>query len=82
MALAYVDFGLDSTSQATSLTMNIADYDADGAPAVADMSRLSAPLSSILTQELDGARKFSAWISRFSCSLHWAAPSSARSAPA
>lgn len=57
MALAYVDFGLDTTSQTTSLTMNIADYDADGAPAVSDMSRLSAPLSSVVTQELDGARQ-------------------------
>jgi hypothetical protein len=57
MALAYVDFGLDSAPQASSLTMSIADYDAVGAPAVSDMSRVSAPLSLILTQELDGARQ-------------------------
>jgi hypothetical protein len=57
MALAYVDFGLDSESKTTPLAMTIADYDADGAPAVGDMSRLSAPLSSVLTEELDGARQ-------------------------
>lgn len=57
MALAYVDFGLDSTPQANALTMSIADFDAVGAPAVSDMARVSAPLSPVLTQELDGARQ-------------------------
>jgi hypothetical protein len=57
MTLGYVDFGLDTSSQTSPLTMSIADYDADGAPALADMSRLSAPLSSILTQELEGSRQ-------------------------
>lgn len=57
MALAYVDFGLDSSLQTAPLAMSITDYSVTGAPAVADMSRLSAPLSSILTQELDGSRQ-------------------------
>ena len=57
MALAYVDFGFDSAPQTSSLTLRIADHDATGAPAAADMSRLSAPLSSVLTQELDGSRQ-------------------------
>lgn len=57
MALAYVDFGLDSTPQANALMMSIADFDAVGAPAVSDMARVSAPLSPVLTQELDGARQ-------------------------
>lgn len=57
MALAYVDFGFDSAPQTGLLPLYIADYDATGAPGAADMSRLSAPLSSVLTQELDGARQ-------------------------
>jgi len=57
MALAYVDFGFDSAPQTSSLTLRIADYDATGAPTAADMSRVSAPLSSVLTQELDGSRQ-------------------------
>jgi len=57
MALAYVDFGFDSAPQTSSLTLRIADYDAAGAPTAADMSRVSAPLPSVLTQELDGSRQ-------------------------
>jgi hypothetical protein len=39
----------------THANMQVADYDAVGRPELDDLSVLSAPLSDVLTQELDGA---------------------------
>ena len=39
----------------THANLQVTDYDAVGGPQVDDLSVLSAPLSEVLTQELDGA---------------------------